>query len=236
MTKFLLMSAAAAALIATPTMAAKNISPLVSGVKGFHGVKAPAQTPMHAPKTALCGTSFGSAPPTHNGIIAWNDTSATGFNNAGGADFTCGGTTKTKIKEVDVKGYNAPANPEQYNVTIYKNSGANGSDEPNDAKVKCAYTGISAEGGGSYPQDVLSHIKLPTACKVKPGHYWVSVQNNDSAGPWYWEIQSAQSGSTRGDWIDRNNQFGTGCTTFNNDRYLIDCLGYTYPDWMLELY
>ncbi len=235
MTKFLLMSAAAAALIATPTMAAKNISPRASGVTGFHGVKAPAQKPLHAPKAGLCGTAFGAeVSPSPDGLIGWNDTSGSGYNTAGGADFTCT-LAKTKVKEVDVYGYNAPHNPEQYNVTIYKNSGKDGSDEPNDAKAKCAYTGLSAEGGGSYPTHVLSHIKLPTACKLKAGHYWATVQNNDSSGPWYWEVTNDLSGA-RADWEDVNNLFGSGCTTWSNDRYLIDCLGYTYQDFMLELH
>jgi hypothetical protein len=227
------MSAAAAALIATPTMAAKNISPRASGVVGFHGVKAPAHQ-VKNPAAPLCGTGFGAELPTPDGLIAWNDTS-NGYNTAGGADFKCT-LAKTKIKEVDVYGYNAPANPEQYNVTIYKNSGADGTDEPNDSKVKCAYTGVSAEGGGQYPTHTLSHIKLPTACKVKAGHYWVAVQNNDSAGPWYWEMTSTLGGSAQGDWDDVNNFFGSGCTSFNNDEYLQQCLGYTYLDYMLELH
>jgi len=41
---------------------------------------------------------------------------------------------------------------------------------------------------------------------------------------------------TQADWIDRNNTFGSGCSTFNNDEYLQNCLGYTYPDYMLELH
>ena len=184
----------------------------------------------------LCGTGFGSAPPTPNGIIAWNDTSGTGENNAGAADFEC--KKATTIKEVDVYGYNAPNNPEQYNVSIYTNDKKDGSNEANDGKkAVCSYTGLSAEGGGSYPTAVLSHIKLSKACKLKKkGEYWVSVQNNDSAGPWYWEIQSTTGGTDVADWVDRNNSFGTGCTTLDNDAYLVNCLGYTYPDWMLELH
>jgi hypothetical protein len=41
---------------------------------------------------------------------------------------------------------------------------------------------------------------------------------------------------TQGDWVDRNNLFGSGCTAFDDDRYLVDCLGYTYQDYMLELH
>jgi len=226
--------AGAAVLVSSAALAGHSVPLRASGVTGFHGVKAPTQRQTHVPAGGLCGTAFGSeVSPTPDGLIGWNDTTGSGFDTGGGADFTC--SAKTKIREVDVYGYNAPANPEQYNVTIYKNSGKDGTDEANDAKVKCSYTGISAEGGGSYPTHVLSHIKLPTPCKVRAGHYWVEVQDNDSAGPWYWEVTNDTFG-TRADWVDRNDVFGSGCTTLNNDRYLIDCLGFSYQDYMLELH
>ena len=38
------------------------------------------------------------------------------------------------------------------------------------------------------------------------------------------------------DWIDRDDAFGSGCTTWSNDRYLVDCFGtYNYGDWMVVL-
>ena len=132
-----------------------------------------------------------------------------------------------------VYGYNAPANPEQYNVAIYSNDTAGGSDEGNDgAKAVCSTTTTGA-GGGSYPTHVLTKLKLK--CKLKPGKYWVEVQDNDAAGPWYHEMTSQLSG-TQADWVDRNNLFGSGCTTLDNNAYLSNCLGYTYPDFMLELH
>jgi hypothetical protein len=238
--KVLLLSGAAA-FVSSAVLAANfhgtDIPLRASDLAGFHGVKAPphhqlADEPAGAPN---CGTGFGPELPTPDGLISWNDTTEYGYNTSGAADFTCGGYTKTKIKQVWVYGYNGGANPEQYNVTFYKNDPVGSSDEANDSKVVCAYTGILAEGGVSFPYPVLSHIKLPTPCKVKPGKYWVSVQNNDFNGPWYWEMTSQLSG-TPGDWVDRNNMFGTGCTSLDNDRYLVDCLGYTYPDYMLELH
>jgi hypothetical protein len=183
--------------------------------------------------TPKCGTGFGSELSTPDGLIAWNDTSGTGYNEAGGADFTC--SAKTKIKKVWVYGYDAPANPEMYNVTFYKNDSTGGSDEANDNKVVCSYTGLSGAGGGSYPTRVLTKLTLTTPCKLRAGHYWVAVQNNDSAGPWYWEMTSTLNG-IQADWVDRNNIFGSGCTTLDNNEYLQQCLGYTYPDYMLELH
>jgi hypothetical protein len=236
MNKYLLMSTAAAALIVAnlPSGATAATPSRASAVTGFHGVKAPVRgqsldEPRGAPK---CGTGFGAELPTPDGLIAWNGL-GNGFDTGGGADFTC--SAKTKIKKVFVLGYNAPANPEQYNVTFYKNDTAGGTDEGNDAQVVCSYTALSGAGGGSYPTHVLTKLSLPTPCKVKPGKYWVEVQNNDSAGPWYWEMTSQLSG-TQADWVDRQNAFGTGCTTLDNNAYLSNCLGYTYPDYMLELH
>jgi hypothetical protein len=226
--------ASAAAFVSSAALAGGHSVPLrASAVTGFHGVKAPVRALKVEPGAPKCGTGFGPALPTPDGLIAWNDTSGTGYDTGGGADFTC--ASKTKIKKVVVKGYNAPANPELYNVTIYRNDTAGGSDEANDSQVVCSYTGLSGAGGGSYPVDVTTKLTLPTPCKVKAGKYWVEVQDNDSAGPWYWEMTSQLSG-TQGDWVDRNNLFGSGCTTLDNNAYLSNCLGYTYPDYMLELH
>jgi hypothetical protein len=232
--------AGAAAFVSSATLGAefkaRNIPLRASDVVGFHGGAAHAQlSPAGDPRTALCGTGFGTEMHTPDGLISWNDTTGSGFNTSGGADFTCGGSTKTKIKQVWVYGFDAPHNPEQYNVTFYKNDPAGDSDEANDTKVVCAYTGLLGAGGHGFYEAVLAQLKLPAPCKVKPGKYWISVQNNDSAGPWYWEMTSTLNG-TRGDWVDRSNYWGTGCSTLDNDRYLVDCLGYTYPDYMLELH
>ena len=205
-----------------------------SAVAGFHVVKARAHNnragePAGAP---VCGTGFGDD-PWPDGLVSWNDTTGTGYNVGGAADFTC--SAKTKVKQVWVTGWFG-TNPEQYNVTFYKNDPANGSDEANDGQVVCAYTDLLGAGDGGYEGPVLTQLKLRTPCKLKAGKkYWVSVQNNDSAGPWYWEVTSKLSGA-QADWVDRNNKFGDGCTTLNDNRYLVDCLGYTYPDYMLELH
>jgi hypothetical protein len=223
--------AGAAAFVSSAALAG-HIPLRASDVAGFKGVAASKQLAPPA-TTPLCGTGFGSELSTPDGLIAWNDTSGTGYNTGGGADFTC--SAKTKIKKVWVYGYDAPANPEMYNVVFYKNDSSGGSDEANDNKVVCSYTGLSGAGGGSYPTRVLTKLTLTTPCKVRPGHYWVEVQNNDSAGPWYWEMTSTLNG-TQSDWVDRNNLFGSGCTALDNNEYLQQCLGYTYPDYMLELH
>jgi len=238
--KVVLLSGAAA-FVSSAVLAAefqgKNIPLRASDVVGFHGVTAHTQrSPAGDTKTAKCGTGFGAELPTPDGLISWNDTTGSGFDTGGAADFTC--SIKTKVKQVWVTGWLACGGtcPEPFNVTFYQNDGAGRSDEANDARVVCAYTGLLGTAGINDYAAVLTQLKLPTACKFKAGKkYWVSVQNNDTEQPWYWEMSSTLQG-IQGDWVDWNNMFGTGCTTFDNDEYLQDCLGYTYPDYMLELH
>jgi hypothetical protein len=226
--------AGAAAFVSTAALAGGHIPLHASAVSG--ALKAAARVTKQAPPSVepgapKCGTGYGTT--VNDGLIGWNDTSGTGFNTAGAADFVC--ATKAKIKKVYVKGYFGAAQ-EQFNVTFYKNDSAGGTDEPNDAQAVCTYTGLLGAAGGQYPTDVETKLKLTTPCKLKAGHYWVAVQNNDSAGPWYWEMQTPVGGTVQADWDDVNNQFGSGCTTFDNNAYLQQCLGYTYPDFMLVLH
>jgi hypothetical protein len=243
MSLYKVLLSGAAALVSSAGLAAEfqNIPLRASDVAGFHGVKAPAHhqlagEPAGAPK---CGTGFGAElSPSPDGLISWNDTTGSRYDTGGAADFTCDGFTKTKVKQVWVTGWLAcgRACSEPFNVTFYQNDPAGGSDEGNDARVVCAYTGLIGTAGINDYAAVLTQLKLPTPCKFKAGKkYWVAVQNNDSAGPWYWEMTSQLSG-TQGDWVDRNNLFVSGCATLDNDRYLVDCLPYTYPDYMLELH
>jgi len=228
-----LLLAGAATLVGSAALAG-NIPMRASQYAVGHHVAPPVQSNYIRPSAGKCGTSFGQELSTPDGLIAWNDTSGTGYNTGGGADFTC--TAKTKIKKVEVYGYDAPNNPEMYNVVIYKNDPAGGSDEANDNQVVCSYTGLSGAGGGSYPTHVLTKLTLSPACKIKKaGKYWIEVQNNDSAGPWYWEMSSTLQG-TQADWVDRNNIFGSGCSTLDNNEYLSNCLGYTYPDYLFVLH
>jgi hypothetical protein len=200
-------------------------------------------------KGAKCGSGFGTELSTPDGLIAWNDTSGTGFNTAGAADVTCSGKAKKrKIHKVSVYGYFGTAPTDQFNVTFYSNDPTDGSNEPDDSTDEqgdgtlCDYTGITGAAGGQYPTHVLTVLTLPTVCKLPKGEVWVAVQNNDSAGPWYWEMQQEQQGDAP-DWRDVNNLFGSGCITFDGndsgtnggDEYLLQCLGYDYGDFMLLL-
>jgi hypothetical protein len=231
----------AAAFVSSAVLAAefngRDVPLHASAVAGFHGIAHNTQrSPAGHPKTAKCGTGFGARLPSPDGVISWNDTTGSGFDTSGAADFTC--SVKTKINQVWVTGFQG-ADQEQFNVTFYKNDPAGGSDEPNDSQVVCAYTGLVGAAGGFYGDVVLAKLKLPAPCKFKAGKkYWVSVQSNDSsAGPWYWEMSSTLQGA-QGDWVDRHNEYATGCTTFDNEEYSEQCFfpDFQYPDYMLELH
>jgi hypothetical protein len=191
--------------------------------------------PNKVTATGKCKTAFGTPLATPDGLIAWNDGTGSGFDTAGAADFRCGKTSTKKqrtIKKVVVNGYFGDAGTSQFNVTFYKN--LNG--EPNDNAVLCAtQTVTGSPTGSSYPTNDTTTIALSNACVAKPGVNWVSVQILSAAGPWYWEMQQEQQGFAP-DWRDVNDVYGTGCTTFNNGRYEVDCLGYDYGDWMFVLH
>src|SRR5690242_19655044 len=106
-----LLLAGAAAFVSSAALAGGNIPLRASDVAGFKGVAAHNErVPLKEPGTPKCGTGFGSELSTPDGLIAWNDTSGTGYNTGGGTDFTC--TATTKVNKVWVYGYDAPANPE----------------------------------------------------------------------------------------------------------------------------
>jgi len=229
------LGAAALVLALLPTGAAtasghdgSGVSLKASGATSSHGGSATSNT---ITKKGKCKTKFGPELPTVDGIISWNDTSGASFDTAGAADVTC--KKATKIKTTSVYGYFGAAQ-ETFHVTFYANSTTNGSNEPDDTKVICDIPSVTGAAGGQYPTHALTTLKLTPKCTLKKGIYWVSVQNANSAGPWYWEMQDTQSGNGP-DWNDVHDAFGSGCTTYDNDRYLVDCLGYPYGDWMLLL-
>jgi hypothetical protein len=232
-------------LVGTTALALATSGAFASGA-GASGASHPASlaASLHgkavaSPKVILagkCRTAIGSELPTPDGLIAWNDTSGTSFDTAGAADFRCGPNSTRRgrtIHQVTVNGYFGQVE-ELFNVTFYSNDPTNGSNEPADAGAYCTYTNVPGTAGGQYPQHVTTVLTLPTRCIAKRGINWVSVQNNNSAGPWYWEMQVERPGSSP-DWIDRHDAFGSGCTTWSNDRYLFDCLGFDYGDFMLVL-
>ncbi len=183
-------------------------------------------------KTGKCGTGFGEELPSVDGIISWNDTTGA-MDSAGAADVVCG--ERTKIKRISVLGYDGAVS-ETFHVTFFGDSATGGSSEPKDSKVLCDYPALTGAAGGQFPDHALTRLRLTSPCKLKTGVSWVSIQSVDATTPWYWEMQDGpQSGAAGPDWGDRPDTFGSGCTTYDNNRYLVECLSYPYADWMLLL-
>jgi hypothetical protein len=80
-------------------------------------------------------------------------------------------------------------------------------------------------------------ISLPKPVKLKPGHYWISLQGNMSfveSGQWGWETTRSLTG-WHAVWKNPGDGFETGCTHY---RRLLKCFGALGqgPDFMFVLY
>jgi len=232
-TAALVLTTVATGAVTASGSAASHVSIHAAGAASSQGASPTATSkPTGVHPTWACQSSFGSELPTVDGLIAWNDTSGAGFDTAGAADLNC--LHARKIARVSAYGYFGSAPTETFHVTFYASDRADGSDEPDDNNVLCDSPAVTGAAGGQYPTHVKTVLDLKPVCKLPAGQNWVSIQNVNAAGPWYWEMQTEQVGAPP-DWIDRHDAFGTGCTTFDNDRYLVDCLGYPYGDFMVTV-
>lgn len=222
------------ATAATDLVSPSGIAAKASGVSGVSGVQGSTAVAQATPtRLGKCATDFGPRLETEDGLIAWNDGSQ--YDTAGGADVVCKGKKrKRKINEVQAWGYFG-ASAETFHVTFYRDSTAGGSSEPDDSNMICDYPALTGNAGGPYPGGALSKIPLDSTCLLPKGVSWLSIQNVNPSGPWYWEMQSTVGGNTIADWVDRTDAFGSGCTTFDNNKYLVDCLGFPYPDFRFKL-
>lgn len=236
-----LVSSAATASKSHRNAIAKDAAGLLG--RGHGAVKRPSR---EVSSHGLCGTAFGDELPTPDGLISWNDAHhpQTGYDVSGAADFTC--SAATTIHKVWAYGFFGAKPTDLFNVTFYYNDPSDGSNEANDADlfdgIACHFSNIvGAAGGDGIKGPVLTKLRFG-ACRLPPGEFWVAVQNNNPAGPWYWEMQAAQQGDAP-DWRDINDSFEDGCTSFDGngtgndggDEYLQGCLGYKYGDYMVVL-
>jgi hypothetical protein len=139
------------------------------------------------------------------------------YDNQGADDFTVPSTETWKVTEVDVTGvyYNGAGPAASQHVTFYKNKGG----LPNSAKVVADFPAVMGadNGFGSFV------ITLPSAVKLKPGKYWVSVQVNmdfSAGGQWGWEGRTVQNGQMAA-WQNPGDGFATGCTSWNYESVCI---------------
>jgi hypothetical protein len=142
-------------------------------------------------------------------------------------DFTVPNGHTWTIAQVNVGGKQVDGSPATETVFLYKNTvNAKKQDVPGTLVKKETLKGKN-NGSGSL---VIAGI---TGVKLAAGHYWVSVQANQTSGEWAWDSRTVQSGSPAA-WQNPGNGFATGCTTWTPYESCTGASG--RPDLMFALY
>jgi hypothetical protein len=161
------------------------------------------------------GDAFISQDFTDSGLDAYDAQSADDFV----VNATC------KIHSITAYGqyFNGVGPADSENVTIYSGKKSPGS-------VVKAYNLKGADAAGTFT------FTLKNPLKLKPGHYWLSVQAVmafGSGGEWGWEATSTSQYKQPAQFQNPGDGFGTGCTTWMN---LENCLGNAAgPDLLFSL-
>jgi len=147
------------------------------------------------------------------GIVSQNfESSFDQYDAQAADDFTVSGG-KWKVKEVDVTGvyFNGSGPATSENVTIYKDKNGH------PGKVVSAQTVTGSDSGfGSFVMPI-------DTVKLKPGHYWVSVQANldfFAGGEWGWENRTTDNGDPA-QWLNAGGGFASGCTDWGQENQCI---------------
>lgn len=145
-------------------------------------------------------------------IVSQNfESSFDAYDCQGADDFIVPDGVKWKITEVDVRGtYFGGSGPSRsLNIVFYKNKkGAPGKEVARSDEVVGG-----DDGNGSF------RARLPHGPKLKPGHYWLSVQSNQDfgfAGEWGWETSSGVV-NLPAKWRNPNDGFATGCNDWGDE-------------------
>jgi len=207
------MVAGAAALALAATFAAPANAEGSGPTVSHRGVAGPAAASSPG---AVCFSS--AAADVGDAVTSQNfERANNAFDTHTAGDFKCPGATGAfKIKKVSVIGQYVGSGPaDSVNVKIYNQS----SGEPDS--VRCSYNRLPYTNGPSF------EIALPSACKVANGKaYWVEVQANmdfTPNGQWFWEL-GTPADAKQADFKNPGDGFGTGCTVYQNDLYLPDCI------------
>ena len=91
-------------------------------------------------------------------------------------------------------------------VTFYKDAKG----KPGKSVLGCSYSKIK---GGEKTTGSFT-MKLPTACTLQAGTYWLSVvagPSTTSVNEWGW-LDATETGPYQADWRNPGDYFGTGCT------------------------
>jgi hypothetical protein len=201
------------------TAAALAIATAFAGTASAHNVTGSAvahhavTSTKAAPAKGACFDNNGSG-DTGVGIASENDSTDSGIDSQGAADFSV--KKKCTIKSVQTTGvyYNGGGPADSVNVIIYKNKkGVPGS----VVKEKDNLSYTDATGIGSLGAKT-GKIKL------KKGKYFVTFVANmtfTTGGQWGWELTTNQAGSPD-QWENQGGEFGV-CPTWGD---VASCTGY----------
>ena len=140
-------------------------------------------------------------------------------------DFVVPDGVKWRITEVDILGttFNGSGVADSENLVIYKNK------RGKPGRIVAEYYGIvGAETLGSFVVD------LGKPAKLKPGHYWLSFQANESfnqQGEWGWEASTGVVGLPSL-WRNPGGGFDIGCTDWTTQT---ECIPDGQGDQMFAL-
>jgi hypothetical protein len=140
-------------------------------------------------------------------------------------DFVVPDGAKWRVTEIDILGttFNGSGKADSENLLIYKNK------RSKPGKVVAEYDGIvGAEVNGSF------FIGLGRGVRLKPGHYWLSFQANESfnlQGEWGWEASEDVVGLPSL-WRNPGDGFETGCTDWTTET---ECIPDGQGDQMFAL-
>lgn len=144
------------------------------------------------------------------GAVSQNFTSGvnTTYDNWGADDFIIPAGEGWKIGRVDVTGiyFNGSGPAKSVNVVFWKDNRG----EPGNTVARGAYNDLAcSDRSGSFS------CRLPKKLRLKPGHYWVTVQANCgfyTCGEWSWDLTSVIHNDPA-EW-EEYNSFNSPCPTW----------------------
>ena len=121
-----------------------------------------------------------------------------------------------KITLVDMAGYYNEGPADSMGVYFYKDKHG----KPGKRIAQFTVIPPPYNGNGSFPLDLGRGVKL------KPGHYWLSIQANqrfDFAGQWSWATSESTTDNPAM-WRNPNGGFELGCTEWTVETTCVDYL------------
>jgi hypothetical protein len=129
------------------------------------------------------------------------------FDSQAADDFVVPAGQTWSVEGVDVDGEYDGGPAASFNVSFYSNAGSL------PGALVCSRPANPFAGGPAAGDAVIT---LTAPCALGPGTYWVSVQARQdfaSAGQWFWQNRSAQSGSPSA-WQNPGGAWGGGCASW----------------------